>query len=61
VHWDLVKPDQSQAVLTHRLGFWTIGRLIAAFSSNGRYHKNWAVVVPSAQVVFTTNNLLHLG
>ncbi len=59
--WDLVKPDQSQAVLTHRLGFWTIGCLIAAFSSNERYRKTWAVVVPSAQVIFTTINLLHLG
>lgn len=43
------------------IAFWTIGCLIAAISSNERWHKVWAVAFPSVQAIFTAINLLHLG
>ena len=42
------------------IGFWAIGCLIAALTSNERFHKSWAVAFISGQVIFTIINLLHL-
>jgi hypothetical protein len=43
------------------IAFWTIGCLVAAISRNELYHKTWAVVLPSGQVIYMAINLLRLG
>jgi len=43
------------------IAFWTIGCLVAATSRNELYHKTWAVVLPSGQVIYMAINLLRLG
>ena len=52
--------DQGPSYLPF-IAFWTIGCAIAAIWDNERYHKIWAVVVPSVQVIYTIIVLLHLG
>lgn len=43
------------------IGFSTIGCLVAALSRNERYHKTWAIIFPSGQMIYMAVNLLHLG
>jgi hypothetical protein len=52
--------DQGPSYLPF-IAFWTIGCAIAAIWDNERYHKIWAVLVPSVQVIYTIIALLHLG
>jgi hypothetical protein len=43
------------------IAFWTIGCAIAAICDNERYHKIWAILFPSVQVIYTLILLLHLS